>query len=140
VAPIHILGAGLSGLSAAILLARAGREVHVHELRADSGVRFAGDFEGIENWTSPVDFWDELLAWGIDPGDWKSTGLRQIDLGLEGDRIETLKSSRVAFRLVERGTRPHTLDQGLKRQALSAGAHLHYNARRDRARKAPSGS
>src|SRR5947209_17380384 len=35
--PIHVLGAGLSGLAAAIVLTRAGREVHVHELRADSG-------------------------------------------------------------------------------------------------------
>jgi flavin-dependent dehydrogenase len=130
--PIHVLGAGLSGLAAAILLARAGREVHVHELRADSGARFAGDFQGIENWTSPVDFWAELRAWGIDPDGWKATALREIDLALPGDRIATVKSPRVAFRLVERGTRPHTLDQGLKRQALAAGAHLHYHTRRDR--------
>ena len=48
---IHVLGAGLSGLSAAIILARSGREVHVHEIREDSGARFDGDFQGIENWT-----------------------------------------------------------------------------------------
>ena len=47
--PKHILGAGLSGLSAATILARAGCEVHVHEIRSDSGARFDGDFQGIEN-------------------------------------------------------------------------------------------
>ena len=50
---IDILGAGLSGLAAATILAKAGKEVHVHEIRKDSGARFDGDFQGIENWKSP---------------------------------------------------------------------------------------
>ena len=45
---IDILGAGLSGLAAATILAKAGKEVHVHEIRKDSGARFDGDFQGIE--------------------------------------------------------------------------------------------
>ena len=49
---VDILGAGLSGLSSAIVLAKSGKEVHVHEVRQDSGARFDGDFQGIENWTS----------------------------------------------------------------------------------------
>ena len=65
--PIQIMGAGLSGLSAAIILAKAGREVHVHDIRNDSGARFDGDFQGIENWTSDNDFMDEMREWGIDP-------------------------------------------------------------------------
>ena len=36
-ASVTIMGAGLSGLAAATLLARAGREVHVHDIRNDSG-------------------------------------------------------------------------------------------------------
>ena len=63
---INILGAGLSGLSAAIVLANAGKEVHVFEVRKDSGARFDGDFQGIENWTSSPDFFDEMKSWGID--------------------------------------------------------------------------
>ena len=65
--PIHILGAGLSGLSAAIILANAGKEVHVYDVREDSGARFDGDFQGIENWTTSPDFFDEMRNWGIDP-------------------------------------------------------------------------
>ena len=50
--PIQIMGAGLSGLAAAIILAKEGKEVHVHDIREDSGARFDGDFQGLENWTS----------------------------------------------------------------------------------------
>ena len=32
---VHVLGAGLSGLAAATILARSGKEVHVHEIRKD---------------------------------------------------------------------------------------------------------
>ena len=42
---VHVLGAGLSGLAAAIILARSGKDVHVHEIREDSGARFDGDFQ-----------------------------------------------------------------------------------------------
>ena len=58
-AEVHILGAGLSGLASATILARAGKDVHVHEIRSDSGARFDGDFQGIENWTSETDFFEE---------------------------------------------------------------------------------
>src|SRR5690349_3445674 len=40
---IRIAGAGPSGLAAAIVLARAGRKVEVHEAKRDVGVRFIGD-------------------------------------------------------------------------------------------------
>ena len=49
--PITVMGAGLSGLAAAIVLAKAGKEVHVHDIRADSGARFDGDFQALENWS-----------------------------------------------------------------------------------------
>jgi flavin-dependent dehydrogenase len=35
----------------------------------------------------------------------------------------------VAFRVIERGTADHTIDQGLKRQAVAAGVNLHYKSR-----------
>ena len=68
---IDILGAGLSGLAAATILAKAGKEVHVHEIRKDSGARFDGDFQGIENWTSENDFFDEMRNWGLEPEEFK---------------------------------------------------------------------
>ena len=130
--PIQILGGGLSGLSAAIVLAKAGREVHVHEVRADSGARFAGDFQAIESWSRPTDFLDEMRSWGLDADSFRTTPFQQIDLALPSGRIETARTDKLAFRLVQRGTAPHTLDQGLKRQAQAVGVHLHYNTRADK--------
>ena len=60
--PIHIMGAGLSGLAAAITLAKEGVEVHVHDVRKDSGERFDGDFQALENWSMDADFFDQLTA------------------------------------------------------------------------------
>ncbi len=45
-----IIGAGLSGLTAAINLAKAGYKVDVYEENKDSGLRFNGDLQGLENW------------------------------------------------------------------------------------------
>jgi len=129
--PIHVLGAGLSGLAAATYLANAGREVHVHEIRGDSGARFDGDFQGIENWTSGSDFFDEMRQWGFDPEQFKSDPFDVIDLAHPDDEITQPRTSDVAFRIVERGTAEHCIDQGFKRMAMEAGAHIHYGVRKD---------
>ena len=129
--PIHVLGAGLSGLAAATYLANAGREVHVHEIRGDSGARFDGDFQGIENWTSGSDFFDEMRQWGFDPEQFKSDPFDVIDLAHPDDEITQPRTSDVAFRIVERGTAEHCIDQGFKRMAMEAGAHIHYDVRKD---------
>jgi hypothetical protein len=63
--PIRIMGAGPAGLTAAITLARAGREVLVYERAADVGTRHDGDYEGIENWSTRADVWEEFATWGL---------------------------------------------------------------------------
>ena len=129
--PVHILGAGLSGLAAATYLAKAGKEVHVHEIRSDSGARFDGDFQGIENWTSSEsDFFDEMREWGLDPDEFKSDGFDIIDLIHPDDEITNPITDGVAFRVVERGTDSHCIVQGFKRMAMAAGATIHYSTRR----------
>ena len=128
---VHILGAGLSGLAAATYLAKAGKEVHVHEIRSDSGARFDGDFQGIENWTSSKsDFFDEMREWGMDPNEFKSDDFGIIDLIHPDDEITNPTTDGVAFRVVERGTDSHCIDQGFKRMATEAGVSIHYGTRR----------
>lgn len=62
---IKILGAGISGLSAAINLAKAGYEVEMFESRGDSGARFKGDLQGLENWSSKKDVLKDLKAMNL---------------------------------------------------------------------------
>ena len=125
--PVHIMGAGLSGLAAATILAKAGKEVHVHDIRADSGARFDGDFQALENWSMDVDFFDQLKEWGFDASTFRATEFHVVDLIHPDDEITQPKSDKVAYRIVERGTSDHAIDQGMKQQALAAGAQIHYN-------------
>ena len=127
---IDILGAGLSGLSAARILSREGYDVHVYEIRADSGARFDGDFQRIENWTSDTDFFDEMREWGFDPEEFKATPFNIIDLIHPDDVITQPSTDKPAFRVVERGTDSHCIDQGFKRMAQAAGATIHYETRK----------
>jgi flavin-dependent dehydrogenase len=129
--PVEILGAGLSGLAAAIVLARAGRQVVIHEVREDSGARFAGDFQAIENWTSPGDFFDEMRAWGLDTTRFDATEVRAIDVLGTDDRLVRFASGRVACRMVRRGVQQGSLDQGLKADALRHGVEIRYRSRRE---------
>ncbi|MEC9076008.1 MAG: NAD(P)-binding protein [Candidatus Thermoplasmatota archaeon] len=129
--PVHILGAGLSGLSAAIILSKNGYDVHVHEIRSDSGARFDGDFQGLENWTGSKDFFDEMREWGLDPDSFKSDAFSVVDLIHPDDEITQPITDGVAFRVVERGTDEHCIDQGFKRMAIEAGATIHYGSKKD---------
>ena len=54
---VKILGAGLSGLTAAINLAQIGYKVDVYEKNKDVGMRFHGDLQGLENWSKKKTFY-----------------------------------------------------------------------------------
>ncbi len=123
------MGAGLSGLAAAITLAKEGVEVHVHDVRKDSGERFDGDFQALENWSMDADFFDQLTEWGYDTNEFKATEFSVVDLIHPDDEITKTHTPKVAYRIVERGTSDHTIDQGFKRMAIAAGANLHYKSR-----------
>ncbi len=62
---VEIVGAGPSGLAAAIVLRHAGFPVTVYEERKDVGHRFHGDFQGIENWSLQENVLDQLARMGI---------------------------------------------------------------------------
>lgn len=121
---IKISGAGLSGLSAAITLAKAGLKVDVYEKNNDVGKRFHGDLEGLENWSEKVDILDELHKMNI-----------QINFECEpfstltvtnGSNLKKIKFKTPLFYLVKRGSFPGSLDYGLKEQAHKAGVAIHF--------------
>ncbi len=105
--------------------------MHVHDIRNDSGARFDGDFQALENWSMDADFFDQLEDWGFDSTAFKSTSFSVVDLIHPDDVVTQAKTDGVAYRIVERGTSDHTIDQAFKRMAIEAGATLHYKSRID---------
>ncbi|MGE5277710.1 MAG: NAD(P)/FAD-dependent oxidoreductase [Acidobacteriota bacterium] len=132
---IHIVGAGPSGLTAALAVARAGSRAVVHEQRADVGGRFHGDLQGIENWTTRGNVLEELAALGVAPSFDFQACRDGVFYDPEG-REYVYRSPEPLFYLVRRGREPGTLDQDLKLQALAAGVEIRF---RDPVTRLPQG-
>ncbi len=62
---IHVIGAGPAGLTTAINLRKAGINAVVHEQNNAAGLRFNGDFQGLENWSAKEDVHDFLKSIGL---------------------------------------------------------------------------
>lgn len=122
----RILGAGPSGLTAAITLARAGHTVEVHERRNDCGARFGGDLQGLETFSDEGDVIEELAASGITTDFFHRPFSRGYQYN--GTRVDLHEFGGPAFYLVRRGTMPDAIDQALKRQALSVGVQLRFGS------------
>jgi flavin-dependent dehydrogenase len=122
---LQIVGAGPSGLAAAIVAAKAGRRVVIKERRKTVGSRFRDDFQGLENWTSLVDVLDEFRAFGIEPSFEATPVLEQTCFGPDG-RAHRFQSRRPFYYLVRRGPSPGTLDTALLQQALALGVDVHF--------------
>jgi len=123
---VHIIGAGPASLVAAINLAKAGIEVEIHEQKSDVGVRFNGDFQGIENWSTDIDALEFLSSIGI------STNFlcEPYSIGkIYGPNLRkhVIETSSPLFYLIKRGTDDNSLDQGLKQQAIDAGVKIIWN-------------
>jgi flavin-dependent dehydrogenase len=125
---IKILGSGPSSLTAAINLARAGHKVTVFEKNPDCGMRFHGDYQGMENWTQEKDVLEDLKSMNIEP-DFDYTPFSEMFLAGPERKKYLVKSKRPNYYLVHRGNSEHgnTLDQALKRQALAAGVEIKFN-------------
>ena len=125
---IKILGAGLSGLTAAINLKKAGYNVDVFEKRSDCGKRFLGDLEGLENWSSEKDILEEIKEMNIKIN-FNASPFKKIFL-TDGKEILENTCERPVFYLVKRGTNEDSLDQGLKKQAIESGVNIHFNSKK----------
>jgi len=132
---VHIVGAGPASLIAAINLARARHEVIVHEQKSDVGLRFQGDFQGLENWSTEEDVLDFLHSIGVSSEFRCEPYSMGSFYGPKGNPV-TIKSSRPLFYLVERGKSRWSIDQDLKRQALEAGVKIQWN---DKLKRVPPG-
>jgi flavin-dependent dehydrogenase len=122
--PIRIAGAGPSGLCAAIALAKAGRQVEVHERYEVVGKRFQGDLQGLENWSLKDNVLNQLETFGLETS-FSKTPFYEVSL-TDGNTFFTRKSLEPLFYLVKRGPFSDTLDTHLCQQALKAGVDIRY--------------
>ena len=125
---ISIAGAGPAGLTASIVLAKHGYKARVYEMSPDVGHRMNVGFQGLENWSSDKDITALLKDIGIDVnflcvpycgGDIYAPGIAPLEI----------KSGKPIFYLVKRGVGDGSLDEGLKKQALSLGVKIFFNSR-----------
>ena len=121
---IKILGAGLSGLTAAINLAKKGYEVSVYEKNKDVGMRFHSDLQGLENWSEKKNILEELEEMNIEINFDCDPFFKTIFSN--GLRDKEISSKKPLFYLVKRGSSSGTFDYGLKEQALKLGVNIYF--------------
>jgi flavin-dependent dehydrogenase len=125
---IRIAGAGPSGLAAAIVLARAGRKVKVHEAKRDVGTRFIGDLQIIEAASEREPVPALLDRIGIE----RNFYFRPVDWATFYDphgHPRTIRSGEPYGFFIRRGPEEGTLDRGLLAQAQALGVEVIFNSR-----------
>lgn len=127
---IQICGAGPAGLAAAIILAKAGRRVLVHESQCEVGYRFDGDFQGVENWSTQQDALDQLREIGITTKFAMVPCSRGHAFDAWGERY-VVAGGKTLFYMVERGPGPGTLDTALLEQARALGVNVCFGSQLD---------
>ncbi len=125
---IKILGAGLSGLTAAINLAKAGKTVRVFEKRKSVGEQIYPNFQGLIK-TEPANSAKEYFAGlGLHP----KTGFGKFELSrvrfLTRSRSILLSSAKKKYTFVQRGG-PESLESSLFSQARSLGVKFEFNSK-----------
>jgi len=123
---IDIAGAGISGLTAAIHLARNGFRVRIFDKGPDVSSRYKDELQGLENWSTIEDVLIILETIGISPHFYYKP-LTEVDAVNDQERIYSIGSAyRTAVYIVKRGKAQDSIDQYLKRKALDLGVEITY--------------
>ena len=126
---VTIAGGGLSGLSAALTLARAGRSVVVHEKGAACGDQRPGDVEGLETWIFPEDPLAYLQAQGL-PTAFEYTPIHTFNYIDPRGEIHITPAHCPFFYLVLRGAEKGCIDHAFQSAAAEAGVDLRFRSAR----------
>lgn len=121
---IKIAGAGISGLTAAILLAKEGFKVTVYEKTPYPGGRHSGDFQFLENWTTEEDVLEVLKGIGIEIN-FPYEAFNELSFYSPSLKEYQFKSSLPMLYGVKRG-REGSIDEGLAKQAEGYGVNLEF--------------
>jgi flavin-dependent dehydrogenase len=121
---VKILGAGPSGLSAGLSLAKAGYEVEVYEKERRVGARFHGDIQGLGNWSDEMDVLERLSRMDLRINFDCRAFHRLTVSNMSREYIFT--PAKPPFYLVKRGSLPGSLDLALLEQAEESGVCLRF--------------
>jgi len=127
---IRILGAGLSGLTTAILLARRGLAVEVRDRSLGGHGRFRGGFQVLENGSVERDCLAELAAIGLEPR-CELIPLVTATFVDARRRVYEVKSAQPYAYMLRRGPGEGTLDTWLEAEARRAGVRIEPGSRSD---------
>jgi flavin-dependent dehydrogenase len=122
---VSVVGAGPSGLAAAIALARRGIRATVYERHQQVGARFHGDFQGLENWTTKQDVLEWLASLGVEPT-FPYRPMREITLVDPDLRAAPARGDRPLLYVVQRGSQPGSLDRALRARAEALGVTIRF--------------
>jgi flavin-dependent dehydrogenase len=123
---IKIAGAGISGLTSAINLAKKGYQVEVYERKANIAHRFKGDFQGIENWTTPEDALGLIKSYNLELN-FQITPSHAFKVCGPKRNLKNFTSDRPLYYLIQRGFEDGNLDKGLYQQALDLDIPIYFN-------------
>ncbi|UCD14544.1 MAG: NAD(P)-binding protein [Thermoplasmatales archaeon] len=125
---IKILGAGISGLSAAITLARNGLRVEVFEKSSHAGGRFNRDFQCLRNFgdmtVNPIAEFEKL---GITLKPYKK--LKRIFRYSRSHSFEVVRNNQPIYYLVLRGRSKNSIDSQLENLAVSQAVNINYHTK-----------
>ncbi|MGB9773034.1 MAG: hypothetical protein ACP5JH_03205 [Bacteroidota bacterium] len=133
---VHIVGAGPASIVAALNLVKNGYKPIIHEQNSNVGMRFNGDFQGIENWSTREDALSFLSSIGVKVN-FKCEPYTYYEFYGPSRKKVLLKTSRPLFYLVERGSDEQSIDYGLMCQAIDAGVEFVWN---DKLETVPEGT
>ncbi|MBI4685370.1 MAG: NAD(P)/FAD-dependent oxidoreductase [Nitrospirae bacterium] len=126
---IKILGAGPSGLTTAINLAQNDYKVIIYEKNPDVGMRFHGDFQGLENWSSKEDVLTSVKNMSLAVNFYHKPFYSGYFYSLSSSAH--VESTEPMFYLIQRGKGAGTLDYSLKAQAIKLGVSIIFNTSLD---------
>lgn len=122
---IRIAGAGISGLTAAVILAQNGQKVQVFEAGPHPGARFKGDWQHLDNWTSEIDVLERLRNLGLEIN-FSTEPCYKMSIYSPSFRRIILESRRPLFYSVKRGRPEESIDNGFFSQAKRLGVEVYF--------------
>src|SRR5882724_6957482 len=123
---VRIVGAGVSGLTAAVVLARRGVDVEIFERQPGCGVSHPVRWDAVENWSTQADLNVFLAHWSLENSPFRPA--TTIEVRAFDGESHTLTQHRPLLYVTRRGDQPDSLDAVLKRQALDLGVRIRYGA------------